>query len=186
MIRKSHEGYHTALNDAPSYHRRAKGAYLDDGTVFQYDLYDRAPSAIFGRAQVFYSDLPWQTGFAKFEARAGVSGRSFPDFLDAVRWHIEYFGKPAVMVTGQHAARRLQPERVYKTRLNGDPALALCWGLELDNPRNILPELADRYAVGGDFCCGYGRTGRAFRDAGGQFVMSDYNLSCIGYIADHF
>jgi hypothetical protein len=182
-----HDGYHTALNDAEPHHKQVDRAEFRDGVALRYDLFEGYIPPDLLSCDVFYSDLPWRSGFEKFEVRAGCEGRNYNDFLDMVQMHIKHMGKPAVMITDKHAITRLCPDRVYPTKLNGDAAVAACWNIELGdctNERTILAELARRYDVAGDFCCGHGRTAWFFRDAGKRFVVSDYNASCIGYIAD--
>ena len=182
-----YDGYHTALADPGPYRARASYAAGRYGIALQYDLMDMAPSEAFAQCDVFYSDLPWRSGFDTFEARAGKGGRAYADFLAAAKWHVETFAKPTVFVTGKHALAALNPELTYETRLNGAPALAMCWGLRLADTSSehaILAEIAARFGCLGDYCCGYGRTGRYAINAGKRYVMSDMNEHCIAYIGD--
>lgn len=141
------------------------------------------------KCDVFYSDLPWRSGFDTFEGRAGKSGREYADFLDAAKWHVETLGKPAVFVTGLHALKALDPERIVPTKLNGAPAVAMCWGIDFHpdksrTERMILDEIALQFSCIGDYCCGYGRTGAYAIKHGKRYVMSDMNEHCIAYIGD--
>jgi hypothetical protein len=74
-------------------------------------------------------------------------------------------------------------------RLNEDDAVAIGYrpGHEADRSYGVAPEflhaLSQRYDLAGDFCCGYGRTGRFFLRSGKRAVLSDFNSTCIGYVA---
>lgn len=184
-----YRGYHTALAPAAYGGKSVDLAALKNGLAFRYDIFSMEFPTVYRACDVFYSDLPWRSGFNEFEVRASMSGRSYADFLSAIRGHIKEYSRPVVFVTGKHAVDALCPDRVYKTRLNSAPAMALCWGLELKSPSTemaILSELASRFERAGDYCCGYGRTGRIFSEAGKEFIMSDHNGRCIGYIRDNF
>lgn len=182
-----YDGYHTAL--AQPYHRvgRASVAYGRHGVAMEYDIFSRDIPAEFHACDVIYADLPWRSGFDTFEERAGKSGRNYNDFLGAVRWHVEALGLPTVLVTGKHALAALGPDRSYPTKLNGAPAMAMCWGIDLNEhgtEREILGDLANRFSVLGDYCCGYGRTARYAIASGKRYVISDMNEQCIAYIGD--
>lgn len=182
-----YDDYHTALAGELDYKRTCTSAHFQRGRVFQYDIFSRSPPREFNSCDVFYADLPWRSGFAEFEGRAGASGRRYGDFLEAVKWHVELFSKPTILVTGKHAIKALDPHEVIETKLNGDPAMALCWNVCLPisgNEHQILATIAEEYAHGGDLCCGYGRTAKAFKDAGKWFTVSDYNPRCVAYVAD--
>lgn len=180
-----YDGYHTALRDPEYKGDRYAWARTPKGPVFTYDLFLREYPTEFNSCDVFYSDLPWRSGFNEFEGRAGRSGREYLDFISAAKDHVRHYRKPTVFVTGKHVLFDLDPDAAYPTTLNGQLAMAMCWGLTLSrhkSERSILTELSERFSVAGDYCCGYGRTGEYF-DA---FVMSDYNESCVGYVAEKF
>lgn len=50
----------------------------------------------------------------------------------------------------------------------------------------VLALLARKYKKVGDWCCGYGYSGRVFLSQGREAVLSDYNAKCIGYIANNY
>jgi hypothetical protein len=184
--------YHSALApdvDSPP----LDGFQGSAGYAFTYDLTTPGPlPEVYDRCDVFYTDLPWRDGYAKFNERAGINDApGYREFLAAVSRHVEALTAPVVLVTGKHAAPHLPPGRwEHPVKLNGGDAVAYGWRLPYppvatETTRNILAWLARDYGCVGDFCCGYGRAGRVFTEAGRQFVMSDINARCIGYIAEH-
>lgn len=164
------------------------------------DIMDDTPEAIlstnpgYASCDVLVTDLPWQRGFEVFNERAGIDdGRNYAGFMRAVRGLVETATVPTWLITGLHALRHLpKPDLVLPMRLNDDEAVAIGYrpGPEAfsgDYPiaQEFLHTLAEHYECAGDFCCGYGRTGRFFARAGKRAVLSDFNPRCIGYIADH-
>jgi hypothetical protein len=187
------ESYHSALK--PS--RPAdpiQAAHLARSWAFVHDIRDGLPSA-YDLCDVFYTDLPWRDGFKVFEQRAGQlkadhHHRDYAQFLLAVSMVIHKMTRPLVIVTGKHALPYLpKPTNLYVTKLNGAPAAAFAYNLQLfhlADATDILDELAQRFECAGDFCCGYGRTAKAFHDRGKRFVVSDYNAMCIGHMASEW
>lgn len=147
----------------------------------------------YAACDVLVTDLPWQVGFDTFNQRASIAdGRTYAAFMARVSEIVEQMVVPVWLVTGRHALRYLpQPVTVLPTMLNEDEAVAIGYqpGGEADGRYGVAPELlhalAQRYEVAGDFCCGYGRTGRFFLRSGERAVLSDFNPQCIGYIAEH-
>jgi hypothetical protein len=142
---------------------------------------------------VLVADLPWQRGYETFNERAGVDdGRTYATFMQRVAELVEATDVPTYLITGKHALSRLPtPAMTLPMMLNEWEAIAICYrpGSEADGRYGVAPEflhaLAQRYAIAGDFCAGYGRTGRFFLRAGKRAVLSDLNPQCIGYIAEH-
>lgn len=147
----------------------------------------------YGACDVMVTDLPWQKGYETFNVRAGVDdGRTYATFMARVAEIVETATIPTYLVTGRHALPRLpRPEALMATRLNEDDAVVICYrpGEEVEGRYGVAPEflhaLAQRYDLAGDWCCGYGRTGRVFLRSGKCAVLSDFNPQCIGYIAEH-
>lgn len=162
--------------------------------AFTHDLMT-APTlpAEFVICDVLVTDLPWQKGYETFNDRAGVDdGRTYASFMDRVAEIVESTAVPLYLITGRHALPKLpKPDALLPMRLNEDDAVAISYrpGDETNSSYGVAPEflhaLAQRYDVAGDFCAGYGRTARFFLRSGKQAVMSDFNPSCIGYIAEH-
>lgn len=145
----------------------------------------------FNACDVLVTDLPWQAGYQTFNERAGINdGRTFGTFMGRVSEIVESTTCPLYLVTGRHALPKLpDPDVVLPMRLNEDDAVAIGYrpGPEADRSYGVAPEflhaLAQRYDLAGDFCCGYGRTGRFFLRSGKRAVLSDFNSTCIGYVA---
>lgn len=149
---------------------------------------------IYGQCDVMAIDLPWQNGYERFNERAGIAdGRTYAQFMARVSELVETGSVPPLyLVTGKHALPRLpKPDVVLPMRLNEDEAVAIGYrpGLESEGQYGVAPEflhaLAQRYECAGDWCCGYGRTGRFFLRSGKRAVLSDFNPQCIGHIAEH-
>jgi hypothetical protein len=162
--------------------------------AFTHDLLSATTlPAEYEACDVIVTDLPWQVGYDTFNERAGISdGRTYSMFMNRVGEIVEAAAGPVYLVTGRHAVAKLPTaDVVLPMRLNEDEAVAVGYrpGAEADRTYGVAPEflhaLAQRYSTAGDFCCGYGRTGRAFLRSGKRVVMSDVNASCIGYISEH-
>jgi hypothetical protein len=161
------------------------------GVAFVHDLMTGPLPDAYRECDVLYADLPWKSGFDEFNRRAGVDdGRTYADFLAAVDTLVHQSGRPAVLTTGKHALGVLQPDAtapVALSWLNRQPGTAALYGLNPpdlpDTTHQLLHWLARRYDCAGDFCCGYGLTGRVFAAARKRYVLSDHNPACIGQIA---
>lgn len=186
--------YHSAhrpVQDAPPM-QRWEGA---DCLAFVHDLMSMPGlPAQFDACDVLTAEIPWQRGFATFNERAGVEDeRTYHGFLGRVSEIVVAATVPVYLITGRHALPRLPaPDTITDTRLNEwdavilgyrpDPAIG---GTTFGVVQEMLHRLSQRYDVAGDFCCGYGRTGRIFLRSGKRAVLSDFNASCVGYIAEH-
>jgi hypothetical protein len=112
--------------------------------------------------------------------------------MRAVSALVETATVPTWLITGTHAARFLPAADVQlPMMLNEDRAVAYGYrpGAEATTgsteSREFLHTLTEHYKCAGDFCCGYGRTGRFFLRAGKRAILSDVNPQCIGYICAH-
>lgn len=169
----------------------------EDGSVaFVHDLLSGDVNVLpseYDRCDVLYADLPWRSGFETFNDRAGIhDGRTYPEFMAAVSRAVIAANRPTVLLTGKHALRYLpEPAQTLPARMmgTGEAALAVFYNLVTGKtwaPSYGVPlQLARTYTCVGDFCCGYGNVLRAFAQEGKQFVGSDYNPACIGYVAEH-
>lgn len=162
-------------------------------TAFVHDITAGDLPADFHDCDVLVTDLPWRKGFDEFNRRAGVSdGRTYPEFMRAVSAVVTAATVPTWLITGKHAEPYLPAADItLPMRLNEDEAVAYGYrpGPEAFGDYGIAQEflhaLTQHYDKAGDFCCGYGRTGRFFVRAVKQAVLSDINRLCIGYIATH-
>ena len=181
--------YHTALGNDVGRWPRLECHDGKHGVTYASDLNLGIPVVMY-QADVWYSDLPWRDGYTKFADRAGVQqARPYSELLERLGKEIRENGPPTVLITGKHAIRHLIPEAVAEATLNGGSAVACLWGFPawegVRDAEDILRELARAHNCVGDFCCGYGRAGRVFAQAGKRYVMSDLNPECVGYIAAH-
>lgn len=186
----AYHGAHRPPVDAPAVRRWEGGGCV----AFVHDLMS-APTlpGEYAGCDILVADLPWQAGFETFNKRAGLDGgRTYASFMARVAEIVEATTVPLYLVTGRHALSRLPaPDVVLPMRLNEDEAVAYGYrpGSEAEGAYGVTHEflyaLAQRYSVGGDFCCGYGRTGRFFLRSGKRAVLSDFNQWCVGYIAEH-
>lgn len=162
--------------------------------AFRHDIFKGLP-AEFAGCDLLYGDPPWAGGYLTFNVRAGAMGQpDFRSFIGRLDWTARTSGKPTVYVVGQRDARAYRADSALPVRLNGAPALALSYGADLParlgneirpDAGKLLQYLARRYARVGDFLCGYGRSARAFAQAGRTFVASDFDARCVGYVAAH-
>lgn len=180
--------YHTALKGGTL--EQAQPAYraeFPDGIALQHDLWEPLPLE-FACCDVLYADPPWRTGYNEFNRRAdSTDGRTWRQFEARLIELCMDSPVPIVLVAGKEARSRHEEAGAYSTRLNGNEAVAICYGIELNDTvdsTTILHELAERFACIGDPMCGYGRTGAIAREHGKRFVLSDHNAQCIGYVAE--
>lgn len=144
------------------------------------------------QCDVFYTDPPWLAGFDTFNRRAEIHDqRTYRQFTEKLGAIIEATYSPMYIVAGRNAEKQLPPaSKEGLLSLNGQPAVVYLYRTDIMpnvmDAVGLLQWLAQTYSCVGDFCCGYGRTGKMFTLARKRFVMSDYNPSCIGYIAQQW
>lgn len=183
--------YHTALaqgrlEDAAPLHGRHEA---DGCVVLRWDVTDGPPPADYQSCDLIYAEPAWPHGLPAFNARAGAEGLAFPTYAKAIGHAIQVLGKPTAIVGSLQALRHAPPpDMTTEVLLNGGKATLAFWNGAYAGGATtleVLERLAQTYKRVGDFCAGYGMTGRVFRRAGGSFVLSDYNAQCCGYIAAH-
>ncbi len=186
--------YHSAHrppHDAPELDRWEGPSCL----AFVHDLMS-SPSLPpeFDVCDVLSAEIPWQRGFGTFNERAQVSDdRTYGQFLGRVSEIVAAESRPVYLLTGRHALGRLpEPDSIADTMLNEWEAVILGYRPDpqiaagtFGVTQELYHALAQRYETAGDFCCGYGRTGRFFLRSGKRAVLSDFNPQCVGYIAEH-
>lgn len=186
-LTQRHDAYHSALT-APVRAKPVEWFHSRSITAFTHDLIQtRDLPAEFRRCDVIYADLPWAHGFAVFQDRAGQRGATFESFMRAVDALLSAsVNQTFVLVMGKRGDAMLSVKREsYPCHLNGDPATAVVLnrsGARFDAAHPLEWAVGQAHCIG-DFCCGYGRTGRMALRAGKPCVMSDVNPICIGYIA---
>jgi len=172
---------------------------------FCYDIMEDMTGPLpseYNGCDVFYIEPPWRAGFQVFNDRVKTTaahGYSFTDFMRRIAYLILGIDAPVIVVWGKEAKRYLpNTNQTIKAIHNGDPALGYCYNLDKGTYERLFPEigrdrsskdiieiLATEFTRAGDFVCGYGNTGRIFRSYGKEFVLSDMNPKCIGYISEH-
>ncbi len=187
-----HSALHTPQNVSPT-----QRFEIGDSVALVHDLHDVRLPKEYEFCDVIYGEMPWRAGYDEFNKRAGVrESRAYSDLLKSVANMVVRQTIPTIVVTGKHALRYFpEPIRVMDielsgaTKLKGVAAYALVYGADLDvewsTTLDAVLDLASKYNRGGDYCCGYGRTARAFLEAGKSFTVSDHNPHCVGYIAAH-
>jgi hypothetical protein len=181
--------YHSALHK-PNNYPVVEWIQLGNSLAFVHDLMTNVPVQ-YNKCDIIYAEIPWVAGFEIFEARANIEqNRSYQDFMIGINKFITALNKPAIIVGGKKGLRYLPtPDIETGTVLNGAPARAVMYQTKVENVDNaltILNELATKYNCIGDPCCGFGRSAKIFKQAGKNFVVSDYNKECIGYIAQEW
>jgi hypothetical protein len=186
----AYHGAHDPTVDAPPLDRWEGERCV----AFVHDLLaaDALP-ADYDSCDVLVCDPPWQRGYETFNDRAGVADdRTYATFMARLAGLVEQDTRPTYLITGKHALPKLPaPDATLPMMLNEWEAIAICYrpGPEVDGRYGVAPEflhsLAQRYDRAGDFCAGYGRTGRFFLRSGKAAVLSDFNPHCIGYIAEN-
>jgi hypothetical protein len=181
--------YHSALHK-PSSYPAIEHVQLGESVAFFHDLAFKVPYQ-YNKCDIIYTETPWIDGFDVFETRANVGKkRTYEEFMASLCEFINALNKPTILVTGKKGLKFLpKPDIEAVTILNGAQARAVMYGVnvtKVSNSLTILSELANKYKCVGDPCCGFGRSAKAFKQAGKNFVVSDYNKECIGYIAEEW
>lgn len=157
-------------------------------TVIRNDIVVSGLPAEFSECDVIFSDCPWPHGIKKFDARAGISGRSYSDFALALNGILGSLQIPVYLTLGKQLLGKLpKPVGVAATNLNKSVVGLAWWNVEHHGPtvnvEDLHKYLGRTYEVAGDFCCGYGESMFNFMAAGGKrFVASDYDGNCVAVV----
>lgn len=194
-MRLARSPYHSALKPDLQVSLELDHFEAGGNVVFRMDLVDGPDYSQFSACDLIYAEPAWKDGYDVFARRAGTVEGRFQDYLEAIGGAIEHFigcGVPVVLLAGTAMVKKLPtPSAVRTVKLHNYPSVLAGWGHELEVVRDgcdsfsAIAALADRHQRVGDFCCGYGNTGRIFAAAGRQFVMSDHNRRCIAYVAQN-
>ncbi len=183
--------YHTALKDNAKDCEKVSYVTFPDGSIaFHHNVaYQFGLPIEYNSCDVLYTETAWKAGIEKFNARA-EDDTSYMQYLEGLSQIAMSNRKPMVIVAGATEGKYLpDPTMMFDTKLNGGRAIAYVYGMlikPITNSEHLIAFLSKRFNRVGDFCCGYGRTGMIFKEAGKTFVMSDYNAKCIGYIKENF
>lgn len=191
------------MNDIP-YHSALKAGKMQEARLLPPGMvqYDHRENSVqvwdingvtipdeFKECDLIYAEPMWPAGMKNFDERAGSITSSYADHAKAVARFMRELPLPTVMTTSKAMLKHMPlPDLVMTIDLNGNPADVGFWNGAVgfgDDNRDLIRDLATRYNVVGDWCAGYGTTGRLFIEAGKRAVLADYNAECCGYIADH-
>jgi methylase of polypeptide subunit release factors len=179
--------YHSALktpksSEAPIYFFRKKNS-----VAFVQNIEEGIP-AKFNQCDIIYSEPAWKHGYTIFLNRAKTTG-SYSEYLDAMVKFITLQNMPVVLILGKEAIKYFPKfDSALDITLNGYKTNVYAWRFDLKalgsitTNENLIESLALQFSCIGDFCCGYGNTGLSFYKKNKDFVMSDLNPQCIGYI----
>jgi hypothetical protein len=147
----------------------------------------------FNRCDLFYSELARHQSYKTYLERAGKPNSSiYNEYISSLNSIIKKHrsSKSIWLVIGPHMIDKIiKPDRKLSIALHGR-SLHLCGWNDSYSYRcfttayEFIALLAKRFKCVGDFCCGYGNTGRIFSSYGKYFVMSDLNPKCVYYIAN--
>lgn len=191
------------IDDIP-YHSALKGGKLQNAKPLPHGVvhFDHRGNSVqvwdvntqpvpdeFKECDLIYAEPMWPAGVKNFDARAGAATPSYGDHAKAVAALLRGLRVPTVMTTSKAMLKHMpRPDMTMVIDLNGNPADVAFWNGAVgfgDDNRSLIRDLATRYNVVGDWCAGYGTTGRLFIEVGKQAHMADYNADCCGFIAEH-
>jgi hypothetical protein len=178
--------YHSALNEELNIDKEIMMCKNNGSEVHKHDICHGLPS-YYDKCDVLYSEPAWLDGFQKFMHRAESEG-VYDEYLKAISDIISESKKPTWLIIGKHAHKKIpKPHRVEPIKIHNYWTTMLCWNDENEYSANtnydFIEQISEKYQCVGDFCCGYGNTGKAFLNKGKQFVMSDINGKCVYHIA---
>jgi hypothetical protein len=160
--------------------------YFSDGksVVFRHDICDGTREE-FLSCDCIYVEPAWRSGYETFQRRAGVKGKTFDEYIAAIKDVVAALNKPTFLVGGKHMLRALEPESAQPIRLYRFDAQLLLWNSPAAGTMTPMKTTLDlqrwlgRYARVLDFCCGYGEHLRQFK----TFVACDINKKCVTRVA---
>lgn len=183
------ELYHSGLR--PEKEAEPCQRFVSDNVVaFVNDIRNGLPNE-FDSCDVLYAEPPWRAGYKQFNERVGLEGEPFAEFYGLIGKMILMDKHPFYMVCGESGIGLLpKADDIVATKLHHWDAWLLAYRAECPpfsakkmSTVEVIQWLANRHQCVGDWCCGYGMTGRYFVAAGKKCVLSDYNPKCIGEIA---
>ncbi|MDR2408356.1 MAG: hypothetical protein LBE13_09650 [Bacteroidales bacterium] len=189
MTKKFSYTYHSALHD-PIINIPCTRFESDHVLALQHDMSIGIPNDVIERCDVIYGEPPWLRGIEVFNQRVGISTFTFDKLVTSICNIIEASKIPMYFIVAAHLLKKLpKPVYSYNIILNTSGAFVVCYNTDkiINAKTNLLfiVELAKVYNCVWDFCCGYGNTGRIFRQYKKNAVLSDFDAQCIGYIKEH-
>lgn len=181
------QAYHSALQDELEIDKEILMCKNGGNEAHQHDICYGLPG-YFEKCDILYSEPAWLDGFDKFIKRANGEKAIYDEYLLALTGIIQEGNKPLWLVIGKHAHKKLpKPERIEEIKIHNYKTTILGWNdqnkYSFVSNYDFIDQISNHFQFVGDFCCGYGNTGKAFISKGKRFVMSDINGKCIYYIA---
>ena len=192
MSNKKSEIYHSSLKSIqPLTIENALESFAAEGcNVLKHDVCSsHGLPKVYERCDVLYSEPAWRAGYQTFQDRAEAKPTTYLDYVQAINRIVKSTTAPLWLIIGSHIIRKIvEPHRKLKVSIHGYDTNLLGWNDEEDygsfeTNYDFVRLLAQKYDCVGDFCCGYGNTGRLFQEAGKKFVLSDLNGKCVYYVA---
>lgn len=188
--------YYSALDktDKAASYPPMQRAEFNNGVAFRADIMEwDSFKHEFDKCDLLYTEMPWRAGHDEFYARASrLPLGDYDEMLKQVSSIIEEnrSTKAVVMVCGKSFASKLpKPDFTTPTMLHDYPALVLIYNhvgsLNTDTNYTIIDSLAKEYYCVGDFMAGFGNTGQIFAKHNKDFVLSELNPRCIGYMSEN-
>lgn len=182
------EIYHSALNPEFFNETGIKKIIKNGNEAFQFDINEYFE--ISKDIDLIYSEPSWIDGYEKFIERSEMNSKyNFDDYLYSIANIIKNTDLPIVLIIGKSFISKL-PDFNSKIpiKLHGYKTFMYGWLIDLkdfeaNSNYEVIKKLSEKYNKVWDFCCGYGNTGRIFKENGKSFVMSDINEKCITYVA---
>lgn len=155
--------------------------------VFVWNTGTRDIPEAYSQCDLLYSEPAWPHGLKVFGDRANAEVPTYAEYSKGIGHIITELNKPTVLICSLQLIKHIKPpDLLTGTRLNGSVVPVGFWngafGLG-STSQMLMTDLASRYDRVGDFCAGYGNTGRTFVEGGKGCVLSDYNAKCCGYMA---
>jgi hypothetical protein len=179
--------YHSALHDPIEVNGSLDYFEKDGNVALVNNVLDGIPS-VFNKCDILYSEISWIDGLDKFNKRAN-SSLDFTQYITAINSIIRNSKVPTIIIGSIKILSKIEkPHQILETKINGANAKAFVYNYDFDGMHStttsIILNIASKFNCVGDFCCGYGNTGRIFKKMNKKFVMSDYNSKCIKFISD--
>jgi hypothetical protein len=180
--------YHTALKGGKLEDAEPVNSFTyGDSIAFQHDIFDPYPE-IYKKCDIIYFDPPWREGAKIFDERVGITNRSFEQLTGRISELILQIDTPVILSCGKWGEKLLpEPDWAVETNLKGTVGQCFVYGyrtsyMGFSYGKDLLPLIAQKYNVLGNWFCGYGNVAFEAIKHNKNFIVSDYNPKCIGYI----
>jgi len=177
---KDYQGAET-LEDVESYER-------DGSRIMFLNMIGRMRLPVeFAQCDVLYVEPSWRSGVKEFGKRAGLPVEFIPYIKSIIKCAV-YAQIPTYIVSGKEGQKFFKGAGFSSIDilLNGGKSKLYMINHEVvpegETSMDAIEWLAQRYSCVGDFSCGFGRSGRIFKEQGKRFVMSDINKKCLSAI----